>query len=131
MSIDAFELQAFNYKQAKSDRKKSGWHIYSRAMAPMVGEMGMICTRFKPHIFMVLIHVGYMIMYLITDAAFSHGMNPHIFVTYRHVLGGLVMFPFAYFLERYGSNLHPIHIHIHSHTGYMNNYLPSMYIFCI
>ncbi|KAK4573047.1 hypothetical protein RGQ29_031143 [Quercus rubra] len=69
-------------------------------MAPMVGEMGMICTRFKPHIFMVLIHVGYMIMYLITDAAFSHGMNPHIFVTYRHVLGGLVMFPFAYFLER-------------------------------
>ena len=96
-------------------------------MAPMVGEMGMICTRFKPHIFMVLIHVGYMIMYLITDAAFSHGMNPHIFVTYRHVLGGLVMFPFAYFLERYGSNLHPIHIHIHSHTGYMNNYLPCTY----
>nr|POF09135.1 wat1-related protein [Quercus suber] len=43
---------------------------------------------------------GYMIMYLIIDAAFSHGMNPHIFVTYRHVLGGLVMFPFAYFLER-------------------------------
>ncbi|XP_050251540.1 WAT1-related protein At4g08300-like isoform X4 [Quercus robur] len=69
-------------------------------MAPMVGEMGMICRRFKPHILMVLIHVGYMIMYLITDAAFSHGMNPHIFVTYRHVLGGLVMFPFAYFLER-------------------------------
>lgn len=68
-------------------------------MAPMVGEMGMICRRFKPHILMVLIHVGYMIMYLITDAAFSHGMNPHIFVTYRHVLGGLVMFPFAYFLK--------------------------------
>ncbi|KAL4596421.1 hypothetical protein ACB092_12G163100 [Castanea dentata] len=69
-------------------------------MAPMVGKMGMIYRRFKPHILMVLIHVGYTIMYLITDAAFSHGMNPHIFVTYRHVLGGLVMFPFAYFLER-------------------------------
>ncbi|GMY06219.1 WAT1-related protein At4g08300-like isoform X5 [Fagus crenata] len=69
-------------------------------MAPMVGEMRVIYRRFKPHILMVLVHIGYTILYLITDASFSHGMNPHLFVTYRHVLGGLVMFPFAYFLER-------------------------------
>lgn len=99
-------------------------------MAPMVGEMRVIYRRFKPHILMVLVHIGYTIPYLITDASFSHGMNPHVFVTYRHVLGGLVMFPFAYFLERYSTNLHPIHIHIHSptsilykHTGYMIDYL--------
>ncbi|KAH7517358.1 hypothetical protein FEM48_Zijuj09G0055200 [Ziziphus jujuba var. spinosa] len=27
-------------------------------------------------------------------------MNPHVFLTYRYVVGGLVTFPFAYFLER-------------------------------
>ncbi|XP_028762325.1 WAT1-related protein At2g39510-like [Neltuma alba] len=27
-------------------------------------------------------------------------MNPHVYVTYRHIVAALVMFPFAYFLER-------------------------------
>ncbi|TQD73433.1 hypothetical protein C1H46_041019 [Malus baccata] len=49
---------------------------------------------------MVLAQIGYTFLYLITAASFDHGMNPHVFVTYRHIVGGLVMFPFAYFLER-------------------------------
>ncbi|GAY63851.1 hypothetical protein CUMW_229010 [Citrus unshiu] len=34
------------------------------------------------------------------EASFNQGLNPHIYVTYRHAAGSLVMFPFAYFLER-------------------------------
>ncbi|KVH88351.1 hypothetical protein Ccrd_024034, partial [Cynara cardunculus var. scolymus] len=56
--------------------------------------------RFKPHLLMVLTQVGFTFLYFITEASFKHGMNPHIYVTYRHVVGGFVMLPFAYFLER-------------------------------
>ncbi|CAK9160075.1 unnamed protein product [Ilex paraguariensis] len=56
--------------------------------------------RFKPHILMVLAQMGYTFMYFITEASFNHGMNPHVYITYRHIVAGLVMLPFAYFLER-------------------------------
>ncbi|XP_012569829.1 WAT1-related protein At5g07050-like [Cicer arietinum] len=56
--------------------------------------------EFKPHIFMVLSQVGYTFLYFITEASFNHGMSPYVYVTYRHVVAGVVMFPFAYFLER-------------------------------
>ncbi|GAB2294443.1 hypothetical protein Dimus_028650 [Dionaea muscipula] len=62
--------------------------------------IGSICRRFKPHILMVLAQIGYTFLYFITEASFDHGMNPHVYVTYRHIVAGLVMFPFAYFLER-------------------------------
>ncbi|ONH93319.1 hypothetical protein PRUPE_8G225600 [Prunus persica] len=70
-----------------------------QAMAPVVCPY-MVYMRFKPHLLMVLIQIGYTFLYFITAASFDHGMNPHVFVTYRHIVGGLVMFPFAYFLER-------------------------------
>ncbi|BBG92476.1 hypothetical protein Prudu_000228 [Prunus dulcis] len=38
-------------------------------------------------------------------ASFNHGMNPHVYITYRHIVSGLVMFPFAYVLERVGLTL--------------------------
>jgi len=56
---------------------------------------------FKPHLLMLLTQVGYTLTYFITEASFNHGMSPYVYVTYRHVLAGVVMFPFAYFLERY------------------------------
>ncbi|KAK9288635.1 hypothetical protein L1049_017095 [Liquidambar formosana] len=56
--------------------------------------------RFKPHLLMVLAQMGYTFLYFITEASFNHGMNPHVYITYRHIVSGLVMFPFAYFLER-------------------------------
>ncbi|KAL9255563.1 WAT1-related protein [Drosera capensis] len=34
------------------------------------------------------------------SAAFDQGMNPHVYVTYRHIVGGVVVLPFAYFLEK-------------------------------
>lgn len=63
----------------------------------------LICTygRFKPHLLMVLAQIGYTFLYFITEASFNHGMNPHVYITYRHIVAGLGMLPFAYFLERY------------------------------
>nr|CAD1835807.1 unnamed protein product [Ananas comosus var. bracteatus] len=34
------------------------------------------------------------------EASFNRGLNPHVYTTYRHLVAGLVMFPFAYFLEK-------------------------------
>ncbi|GMH19950.1 hypothetical protein Nepgr_021791 [Nepenthes gracilis] len=59
-----------------------------------------IYKRFKPHIFMVVTQIGYTVLYFITEASFNNGMNPHVYITYRHIVSGLVMFPLAYFLER-------------------------------
>ncbi|KAF8016524.1 hypothetical protein BT93_H1902 [Corymbia citriodora subsp. variegata] len=56
--------------------------------------------KFKPHLLMALTQLGYTFLYFITEASFNHGMNPHVYITYRHIVSGLVMLPFAYFLER-------------------------------
>ncbi|KEH42720.1 putative EamA domain-containing protein [Medicago truncatula] len=56
--------------------------------------------EFKPHLLMLLTQVGYTLIYFITEASFNHGMSPYVYVTYRHIVAGVVMFPFAYFLER-------------------------------
>ncbi|KAK1560783.1 hypothetical protein Q3G72_030881 [Acer saccharum] len=58
--------------------------------------------RFKPHLLMIVSQTCYTLLYFITQASFNEGLNPHVYVTYRHVVGGLVVFPFAYFLERIG-----------------------------
>ncbi|XP_047317486.1 WAT1-related protein At5g07050-like [Impatiens glandulifera] len=56
--------------------------------------------RFKPHLLMVMAQIGYTVLYFITEASFNHGMNPHVYITYRQIVATLVMLPFAYFLER-------------------------------
>uniref|UniRef100_A0A6N2LER9 WAT1-related protein n=1 Tax=Salix viminalis TaxID=40686 RepID=A0A6N2LER9_SALVM len=57
-------------------------------------------SRFMPHLLMILVQIGLSFLYFIAEAVFNHGMNPHVFVTYRYIVGSLVMFPLAYFLER-------------------------------
>ncbi|KAL4312798.1 hypothetical protein GQ457_01G031650 [Hibiscus cannabinus] len=69
-------------------------------MAEKSGSNSDIYRRFKPHILMVLSQFGYTFLYIFTEACFNHGMNPHVHITYRHVVAGIAMFPFAYFLER-------------------------------
>ncbi|XVF21611.1 hypothetical protein REPUB_Repub12eG0105000 [Reevesia pubescens] len=49
---------------------------------------------------MLLTQIGYAIVYFLTEAAFSQGLNPHIYVAYRFCLASWLMLPFAYFLER-------------------------------
>ncbi|MCL7042108.1 hypothetical protein MKW94_023316 [Papaver nudicaule] len=48
------------------------------------------CRIFKPHLQMVLAHMCFTFLYFITEAAFDPEMNPHVYVTYRHVVSGLV-----------------------------------------
>ncbi|KAL8100124.1 hypothetical protein AgCh_032399 [Apium graveolens] len=69
-------------------------------MAAEFGRPVGIYKRFKPHLLMVLAQLGYTFLYLITEASFAHGMNPHVYITYRHVVAALFILPFAYFLER-------------------------------
>ncbi|KAF6175024.1 hypothetical protein GIB67_039572 [Kingdonia uniflora] len=61
---------------------------------------GAFYRRFKPHLLMVLAQIGYTFLYFITEASFDRGMNPHVYITYRHIVAGVVILPFAYFLER-------------------------------
>ncbi|KAE8676227.1 ERF098 protein [Hibiscus syriacus] len=56
--------------------------------------------KYKPHLMMFLTQIGYAIVYFFTEAAFSRGLNPHIYVAYRYCLAACLMFPFAYVLER-------------------------------
>jgi hypothetical protein len=82
----------------KSKKRKT--HLLQELMALKAGSLGNICRRFKPHLLMVLAQMGYTFLYFITEASFNHGMNPHVYITYRHIVAGVVMLPFAYFLER-------------------------------
>lgn len=50
---------------------------------------------------MIVVQLSYTLLYFITEASFNHGMNPHVYVTYRHMVAGILLFPFAYFIERY------------------------------
>ncbi|XP_058077969.1 WAT1-related protein At2g37450-like isoform X2 [Magnolia sinica] len=69
------------------------------------GGIGAIFKRFKPHLLMVFTQFAYIFLYFFTEASFKHGMNPHVYVTYRHFVAGVFMFPFAYFLEKVSLSL--------------------------
>ncbi|XVF19613.1 hypothetical protein REPUB_Repub11eG0125800 [Reevesia pubescens] len=69
-------------------------------MAQKAGSYSDTYTRFKPHLLMVVSRIGYTFLYIFTEACFNHGMNPHVHITHRHIVTGIAMFPFAYFLER-------------------------------
>ncbi|KAK4266122.1 hypothetical protein QN277_027090 [Acacia crassicarpa] len=62
--------------------------------------LGGLCCKFKAHLLMILVQLGYSILYFITEASFIHGLNPYVYVTYRCTVAGLALLPFAYFLER-------------------------------
>ncbi|XP_039132909.1 WAT1-related protein At4g08290-like isoform X2 [Dioscorea cayenensis subsp. rotundata] len=65
-----------------------------------IGDVRGMYRKFKPHLLMVLTQLGYTFLYFITEASFNQGLNPHVYITYRHAVSGFVMLPFAYFLER-------------------------------
>jgi len=62
---------------------------------------GVMCVKFKPHLLMCVIQLLLSFLYFLVEASLNKGMNPHVFVTYRHVVGGIVVLPFAYVRERY------------------------------
>ncbi|KAH7690482.1 WAT1-related protein [Dioscorea alata] len=69
-------------------------------MVLKIGDARSMYRKFKPHLLMVLIQLGYTFLNFITEASFNEGLNPYVYITYRHAVSGFVMLPFAYFLER-------------------------------
>ncbi|TKY52727.1 WAT1-related protein [Spatholobus suberectus] len=61
---------------------------------------GVMYGKFKPHLLMVLVQLAFSFLYFLVEASLNKGMNPHVFVTYRHAVGGIVVLPFAYVSER-------------------------------
>ncbi|RDX74752.1 WAT1-related protein, partial [Mucuna pruriens] len=75
-------------------------HLLTKLMEQKRVSLVLVYREFKPHLLMVLVQVGYTFLYFITEASFNHGMSPYVYVTYRHIVAVVLMFPFAYFLER-------------------------------
>jgi len=69
-------------------------------MALEVAEKGGVWRRYAPHVQMTLAQLCYTLMYFITEAAFNRGLNPYVYVTYRHLLVAVLIWPFAYYHER-------------------------------
>jgi len=71
-------------------------------MAPPspAGMGGPVWMRYTPHALMVLAQLFFTLLYFITEAAFNRGLNPYVYVTYRHLLVAGVLWPFAYFYEK-------------------------------
>lgn len=61
---------------------------------------GPVWMRYTPHALMVLAQLFFTLLYFITEAAFNRGLNPYVYVTYRHLLVAGVLWPFAYFYEK-------------------------------
>ncbi|URE32601.1 EamA-like transporter family [Musa troglodytarum] len=81
--------------------RKPGQQQRREKSSAAMAQVGGACSRYKPHLLMTMAQIGYTILYFITEASFNQGLNPHVYITYRHVVAALVMWPFAYFLERY------------------------------
>ena len=69
-------------------------------MALEVAEKGGVWRRYAPHVQMTLAQLCYTLMYFITEASFNRGLNPYVYVTYRHLLVAVLIWPFAYYHER-------------------------------
>jgi len=65
----------------------------------------LVCKKkmeeFMPHLSHVASQVVYACMNIINIVALEDGMNKFIFVTYRQIIGTLVIVPLGFVLERY------------------------------
>ncbi|KAK1652978.1 hypothetical protein QYE76_070783 [Lolium multiflorum] len=67
----------------------------------MAAELGGgMWRRYAPHNMMIMVQLCYTFMYFITEAAFNRGLNPYVYVTYRHLLVTVLLWPFAYYHEK-------------------------------
>ncbi|KAK8693985.1 hypothetical protein V6N13_071549 [Hibiscus sabdariffa] len=57
-------------------------------------------AKYRHHLSMVVVQILSSIVYFITEAAFNEGLNTYVYVSYRFLLAGLLLFPVAYFIER-------------------------------
>uniref|UniRef100_A0ACD5WU83 Uncharacterized protein n=1 Tax=Avena sativa TaxID=4498 RepID=A0ACD5WU83_AVESA len=64
------------------------------------GMGGGLWRRYAPHNMMIMVQLCYTLMYFVTEAAFNRGLNPYVYVTYRHLLVAVILWPFAYYHEK-------------------------------
>lgn len=55
----------------------------------------------NPYLVVILIQAIYAAMFLLSKAAFDHGMNNFIFVFYRQAIATIFLTPFTFFFEWY------------------------------
>jgi len=55
----------------------------------------------KPYVVVFVIQTIYAAMFLLSKAAFNHGINSFIFVFYRQAVATLFLIPFAFIFEWY------------------------------
>uniref|UniRef100_A0A0A9D6I4 WAT1-related protein n=1 Tax=Arundo donax TaxID=35708 RepID=A0A0A9D6I4_ARUDO len=65
-------------------------------MALPIPGMGGLWMRYAPQVLMTIVQLCYTLLYFITEAAFNRGLNPYVYVTYRHLLVAALLWPFAY-----------------------------------
>ncbi|KAK3012914.1 hypothetical protein RJ639_009671 [Escallonia herrerae] len=63
-------------------------------------DSGMAMERYKPYIAMIFVQFVYAGMTLLSKAAITEGMKPHVFVVYRQAFATIALAPFAFFFER-------------------------------
>jgi len=76
----------------------------------------------NPYLVVILIQAIYAAMFLLSKAAFDHGMNNFIFVFYRQAAATIFLIPFAFFFEWYAQH----NLHQHILHGYGSNYPSSI-----
>ncbi|CAN6296306.1 unnamed protein product [Urochloa humidicola] len=69
-------------------------------MAPGVHGTGGVWSRYAPHALMILVQLCFALMSFITKAALDMELNPYVYVTYRHLLVAVLLWPFAYYFEK-------------------------------
>nr|AWA45108.1 WAT1-related protein [Saccharum spontaneum] len=57
-------------------------------------------TRYVPHLVMILAQLCFVLMSFITEAAMDMELNSYVYVTYRHLLVAVLIWPFAYYFEK-------------------------------
>ncbi|KAG0503721.1 hypothetical protein HPP92_003793 [Vanilla planifolia] len=62
--------------------------------------MAGVLQTVKPYMYMVLLQVGFSVMFVISAATLNHGMNHYVLVVYRNLSGFLTVAPFALWFER-------------------------------
>ena len=64
------------------------------------GTGGVRSSRYVPHLVMILAQLCFALMSFITEAAMDMELNSYVYVTYRHLLIVVLIWPFAYYFEK-------------------------------
>ena len=54
----------------------------------------------KPYVIAIVVQLIYTGMFVVSKAAFNHGMNTYVFIFYRQTAASLLLLPIAVLLER-------------------------------